>query len=149
MAKKPIENTISRRDQGGRFLMGNIGGPGRPKGSRNKLAQEFIDACYDSWQTHGAAALDRMATETPAKYCALMANLIPQHFKMEHEHTALVLSEEELRAKLLEIRAKLLDSDDDPDLLGPPPDGSQSSADGAKPVVKLPARRNRKTPSIN
>ena len=35
--------------------------------SRDKLAQEFIDACYDSWQTHGAAALDRMATETPAE----------------------------------------------------------------------------------
>ena len=57
-----------------------------------------------------------MATESPSKYCALIAALIPQHFKMEHEHTALVLSEEELRAKLLEIRAKLLDSDIDPEL---------------------------------
>lgn len=50
--------------------MGHNGGPGRPNGSRNKLAQEFIDACYDSWQTHGAAALDRIATETPAKCTA-------------------------------------------------------------------------------
>ena len=101
--------------------MGNVGGPGRPKGSRNKLAQDFIDACYDSWQKDGAAALDRMATESPAKYCALMANLIPQHFKVEHEHSVL-LSEEELHAKLVEIRAKLLDSDVDPDLLGPLPE---------------------------
>ena len=124
MAKKPIEDTEQRRDEGGRFLMGNIGGPGRPKGSRNKLAEEFIDACYDSWQKDGAAALDRMATESPAKYCALMANLIPQHFKVEHDHT-LTLNEDELRAKLLEIRTKLLDSDIDPELLGPPvEDGS-------------------------
>ena len=58
-----------------------------------------------------------MATESPAKYCALMTDLIPQHFKVEHEHSVL-LSEDELRVKLLEIRAKLLDSD--VDLLGPP-----------------------------
>src|SRR5215468_9392697 len=128
MAKKFLEDTEQRRDEGGRFLMGNIGGPGRPKGSRNKLAQEFIDACYDSWQTHGAAALDRMATETPAKYCALMANLIRQHFKVEHDHT-LTLSDDELRARLLEIRQKLLDSDVDPDLLGPPIEEGPESED--------------------
>jgi len=28
-----------------------------------------------------------MATESLAKYCVLMANLIPQHFEAEHEHT--------------------------------------------------------------
>src|SRR5262249_51513272 len=97
MAKKSIENIEQRRDEGGRFLMGHNGGPGRPKGSRNKLAQEFIDACYDSWQTHGAAALDRMATESPSRYCQMMAALIPAHFKVEHEHTVL-LSDDELRA---------------------------------------------------
>jgi len=31
-----------------------------------------------------------------------------------------LLSEEELRAKLVEIRTKLFDSDIDPELLGPP-----------------------------
>src|SRR5215831_11144529 len=121
MVKKSIENTESRRDQGGRFLMGNIGGPGRPKGSRNKLAEAFIDEAYASWQKHGAVAFDRMATESPAKYCALMANLIPQHFTVEHDH-ALTLNEDELRTKLLDIRVKLLDSDVDSDLVGPPPE---------------------------
>jgi hypothetical protein len=64
-----------------------------------------------------------MREDSPAKYCSLVAALIPQHFKVEHEHSVL-LSEEELRAKLLEIRAKLLDSDVDPELLGPPPDSN-------------------------
>src|SRR5262245_23804262 len=68
--------------------------PDGPKGSRNKLAQEFIDACYDSW--HAAAALDRMATESPSRYCQMMAALIPQHFKVEHER-ALLLSDDDLR----------------------------------------------------
>src|SRR5215831_4755894 len=135
MAKKSIEDTEQRRDQGGRFLMGHNGGPGRPKGSRNKLAQDFIDKVYEDWQAHGAKAIIAMREQSPSKYCALIAALIPQHFKFEHEHT-LMLSEDELRARLLEVRQKLPDSDVDPALLGPPPDGSQSSADGPKPVVK-------------
>ena len=45
--------------------------------------------------------------------------MFPQHFKVEYDHT-LTLSADELRAKLLEIGAKLLDSDVEPDLLGPP-----------------------------
>ena len=64
-----------------------------------------------------------MATESPSKYCALIAALIPQHFKVEHDHT-LTMSEGELRAKLVEIRAKLLDSDVDPELLGLPVEGA-------------------------
>src|SRR5262249_32514130 len=124
MAKKSIENTEQRRDEGGRFLMGSIGGPGRPRGSRNKLAEDFIDKVYEDWQAHGATAITAMREQSPSKYCALIAALIPQHFKVEHEHSVL-LSEEELRAKLLEIRTKLLDSDVDPELLGPPLDSSE------------------------
>jgi hypothetical protein len=72
---------------------------------------------------HGAAAIVRMREDSPAKYCTLVAALIPQHFKFEHDHT-LQLSPDELRAKLLEIRGKLLDSDIDPALLGPPVEGA-------------------------
>jgi len=103
--------------------MGNIGGPRRPKGSRNKLAQDFIDKVYEDWQVHGAKALIAMREQSPSKYCALVAALIQQHFKVEHDHT-LTLNEEELRAKLVEIRTKLLDSDVDTELLGPPPDSN-------------------------
>jgi len=119
MAKKSIENTEQRRDRGGRFLTGHNGGPGRPKGSRNKLAQQYIEDFYDVWQRKGMAALERVADECPAKFITAAAALIPQHFKVEHDH-ALTLSVPELEAKLLEIRAKLLDSDIDPALLGPP-----------------------------
>jgi hypothetical protein len=129
MAKKSIEK---RRDQGGRFLTGNIGGPGRPKGSRNKLAEKFLDDFYDIWQEEGIAALRKAARNSPARFIQVAAQLIPAHFKVEHEHTIAGLTPEELRAKVLEARAKLLDSGVDPDLLGPPPNG-----------------RNRKNASIN
>jgi hypothetical protein len=123
MVKKSSENTEQQRGHGGHFLMGHNGGPGRPKGSRNKLAQDFIDKVYEDWQAHGAKAIIAMRKQSPAKYCALIAALIPQHFKVEHDHT-LTMSADELRAKLLEIRAKLLDSDIDPALLGPPVEGA-------------------------
>src|SRR5262245_30328666 len=106
--------------------MGNVGGPGRPKGSRNKFAQQYIDDFYEVWQQEGKSALIRAARNSPARYIAVAAALIPQHFKVEHEHTVAGLSPEELRAKLLEIRGKLLDSGIDPTLLEPPPDGQQS-----------------------
>src|SRR5262249_16795587 len=123
MAKKSIENTEQRRDQDGRFLLGNIGGPGGPKGRRNKLAQQYIDDFYDVWQRKGMAALERVAENDPGKFIKAAAALIPQHFKVEQEH-ALTLSVPELEAKLLQIKTELLDSDVDPDLLGPPPEGN-------------------------
>jgi hypothetical protein len=112
--------------------LGNIGGPGRPKGSRNKLAEKFLDDFYDIWQEEGIAALRKAARNSPARFIQVAAQLIPPHFKVEHEHTIAGLTPEELRAKVLEARAKLLDSGVDPDLLGPPPNG-----------------RNRKNASIN
>jgi hypothetical protein len=63
------------------------------------------------------------AEEHPVKFLQIVAALIPQHFKVENDHT-LNLSADELRSKLLEIRAKLLDSDVDPELLGPPREGN-------------------------
>jgi hypothetical protein len=95
------------------WQLGQSGNPaGRKVGSRNKLAQDFIDKVYEDWQAHGAKAIIAMREQSPSKYCSLVAALIPQHFKVEHDHT-LTLNEDE-------IRAKLLDSDVDPDLLGPP-----------------------------
>src|SRR5215475_14413387 len=81
---------------------------GRPKGSRNKFAQQYIDDFYEVWQQEGKAALIKAARNSPARYIAVAAALIPQHFKVEVEHSIAGLSAEELRIKLLETRAKLI-----------------------------------------
>ena len=46
----------------------------------------------------------------PAKFCQLMVALIPQHFKHEVEHTIAGFSPEEVRMRLAESRAKLLEA---------------------------------------
>ncbi len=45
------------QDEKGRFLPGNNGGTGRPKGSRNKLGEAFIDDLYQDWQANGAETI--------------------------------------------------------------------------------------------
>jgi hypothetical protein len=68
----------SKRDAGGRFLTGNIGGPGRRPGSRNKLGEDFIAAVHDDWVQHGAAVLAKVRKSNPAAYLRIVAGIVPQ-----------------------------------------------------------------------
>jgi hypothetical protein len=55
-------------------------------------------------------ALLRAARNSPARFIQVAAALIPQHFKFEHEHSIAGLSTEELRERLNEARARLLEA---------------------------------------
>jgi hypothetical protein len=88
---------------------GQSGNPkGRAVGSRHKLSAQYLDDSYRVWQEEGIDALRKCARNSPARYIAIMAQLIPQHFKVEHEHTLAGLSVEELSEKLAEARQRLI-----------------------------------------
>ena len=87
---------------------GNSGFGGRPLGSRNKFAQRYIDDYYDVWQRKGIKALEDYADKQPAKFILVAAHLIPQHFKVEHEHKLSMLSDAELQQKLIEAKEELV-----------------------------------------
>ena len=79
---RAMSNTeiISERDvKTGRFLPGNSGFGGRPKGSRNKLGEQFLLDLHHAWSEHGPTALSRCAGERPAEFCRIIASLLPQH----------------------------------------------------------------------
>ena len=100
------------------WQQGQSGNPkGRPVGSRNKLATLVFDEALASFEKRGPAAFEELANKDPARYLILMAQLIPQHFKHEVEHTIVALSPAEVRMRLAEARGKLLDSGVDLDLL--------------------------------
>jgi hypothetical protein len=75
------------------------------------------------WQEKGRAALERVAVEQPSVFIRVAADLIPAHFKVDHEHT-LMLNKDKLRARLLELRAQLIQDGIDPELLAPPLDSN-------------------------
>jgi hypothetical protein len=51
---------------------------GRPKGSRNKLSEDFVAALYNDFQEHGSAAIAACRAEKPDVYVRVIANLLPK-----------------------------------------------------------------------
>src|SRR5258708_38099683 len=87
---------------------GQSGNPaGRPKGSRNKLSEEFFADVLDVWTMHGKAALEKMATNETSKFVMMVASLIPRHFEFEPKHPYAELTDEELVQRIREIDAQL------------------------------------------
>jgi hypothetical protein len=58
---------------------GQSGNPaGRPKGSRNKLAEDFVAALFNDFQDHGSAAIAACRAEKPDVYVRVIASLLPR-----------------------------------------------------------------------
>jgi hypothetical protein len=73
--KKPTQ----LRDAKGHFLVGNKPLAGRPRGSRNKLEEDFVADLCAAWQVHGKQALETVATKEPVKFAQICASVLPKH----------------------------------------------------------------------
>ena len=67
----------------GRFIPGNSGFGGRPKGARSKLTTEFFADFYAAWQKHGAIALKEVAEKSPRDFVRAAAMLMPKEFEIK------------------------------------------------------------------
>ena len=70
---QPVE-----RRANGTFARGHRGGPGRPLGSRNRLATSFLDDLQRQWAKSGKRALERTATDDPVAFTKIVAGLLPR-----------------------------------------------------------------------
>jgi hypothetical protein len=103
------------RNARGRFVSGNIGGPGRPRGARNRLGEDFLaDVCAD-WEAHGASVLAEVREKSPATYLRVVASLIPQHLAIEAMDEIDEMTSAELRQYLAQQARELGLLDDLPE----------------------------------
>lgn len=75
------ERETPEQDAKGRFVSGNIGG-GRPKGSRNKLGEAFLDDMFADWEAHGKEAIARTRDEKPEQYLKVVASILPRELNV-------------------------------------------------------------------
>lgn len=54
------------------------GNPGRPKGSRNKLGEAFLEDLLVSWESQGPAVIQRVIAEKPEQFLKVVASLMPK-----------------------------------------------------------------------
>lgn len=86
---------------------GQSGNPlGRPKGTRNKLAEDFVRELQADFQEHGKAAIQTVRAERPAEYLKVVASLLPKQIEVK-EGAFDGLSDEQLSALVYAARASL------------------------------------------
>lgn len=76
---RKVANAIVKKPRGRPFPPGNNANPlGRPKGSRNRLAEDFLTALSNDFAAHGEAAIRLAREERPAQYLQIVASLMPK-----------------------------------------------------------------------
>ena len=111
MAKCRSDNTEKKQRNLIPFKPGQSGNPkGRPKGSRNKLSEDFIADLHESWLAFGKAALMTAAWTHPVEFVRVVASLVPR----ELEATTTVHMERMSDAQLEALIARGIEGGLDP-----------------------------------
>lgn len=95
------EETRPPMPEGKRFQPGN---PGRPKGSRNKLGEDFITALHADFQEHGADVIATVRQEKPDQYLKVVASILPKEVKVT---TEVEMDDAELDKRIRQLAAAL------------------------------------------
>lgn len=106
MRKKPVSDSTEKKQRNLKpFKKGQSGNPaGRPKGSRNKLGEEFISALQADFEEHGQTAIESARAESPLGYVRVIASILPKEVKVT---TAQELTDEQLDERIRQLASAL------------------------------------------
>lgn len=80
---------------------------GRPKGSRHKLGEAFIQDMYAAWEEKGKDAIERVIAERPHEFIKSVASILPK--EIEVKTTAVQeLSDDDIATMLVAVRSAVL-----------------------------------------
>ena len=103
MADLPENTEIIGRDEAGKFAPGN---PGKPKGARTKLGEQFLSALQRDFEAHGVKAIARVRTERPQDYVKVIASLMPRDLNLNINNLD-DATDDELVQRLRELEATI------------------------------------------
>jgi len=89
------------------FQVGNKLGKGRPKGSRNKLGEDFIQALQESFSKHGPETIEKVRTDRPHEYLKVVASILPKELNVRTDALN-EMSDDDLASMLDAVRSAVL-----------------------------------------
>lgn len=60
------------------FEVGHPGGPGRPKGSKNRLGEDFVEDLHTVWREGGIVKLRELLQSDPATVVNAIVKVLPK-----------------------------------------------------------------------
>jgi hypothetical protein len=76
--------SAEKRDAGGKFIVPPKS-PGRPKGARSKLGEEFLKAMLADFEQNGAVVISTVREEKPDQYLKVVASILPKEIEAGEE----------------------------------------------------------------
>lgn len=109
LASKSASPDNTGRKQGGAppFQPGHSGNPrGRPKGSRNKLGEDFLTDLLEVWGARGKECIEATATNHPEKLVSIVAGILPKELNVKTNPLE-QMSDEDLERAIAEVKLYL------------------------------------------
>lgn len=100
------DNTGAKRRGGPPETWFKPGNPGKPKGARHALTENFIKAMHESFVQHGPETIETVRVEKPDQYLKVIASLVPKDVNLNVNNLD-ELSDAELAERVQSLAAQL------------------------------------------